>query len=148
MTRLSTSNNHLWTGDPILFRAWLARGLSTRVAACLSREGVRVAWAATMTDDDLLRIRNFGRGALAEVRARVPYQLHPEALCMDCGGENVVWFAPNDLWNRVMGSPNGIVCPNCFIKRAERAGLDRAAWRLEPEPFDTPLAQPPSDPVS
>lgn len=65
---------------------------------------------------------------------------HPEDLCAECGGPNVVWFAPNDLWNAVMrdgdrGNPDlvGIVCPVCFIRRAERAGHRPPAWRVEPE---------------
>jgi hypothetical protein len=57
--------------------------------------------------------------------------MHPESVCQDCGGANVVWFAPNDIWNRVVGSPNGILCPRCFIVRANRAGID-ARWSVAP----------------
>jgi hypothetical protein len=62
-----------------------------------------------------------------------------ESRCDDCGGVNPVCFAPNDLWNLVIGGPEakgdpgGFVCPNCFIGRAEAAGVNRAAWKLEPE---------------
>src|SRR5437868_786969 len=46
---------------------------------------------------------------------------HPEKVCQDCGGRNPVWFAPNPVWNLVMGGPDakgdpgGIICPVCFI---------------------------------
>ena len=62
-----------------------------------------------------------------------------EGVCQDCGGRNPVWFAPNYLWNFVMGGPGtkddpgGFVCPNCFTVRAEVAGLAPTAWVLSPE---------------
>lgn len=62
-------------------------------------------------------------------------------LCQDCERENPVWFAPSPLWNLVMGGPDakddpgGIICPNCFIKRAEAAGQTPTAWVLQPEQF-------------
>lgn len=49
--------------------------------------------------------------------------------CGDCGGSTRCWFAPNDLWNRVVGSPYGMLCPNCFIDRAEAAG-ERPIWSV------------------
>jgi len=54
--------------------------------------------------------------------------------CQECGGENPVWFAPHDLWNRVMGGedckddPGGILCPVCFIRRAEQVGIKEIWW--------------------
>jgi hypothetical protein len=48
---------------------------------------------------------------------------HPEDTCQKCGGENVTWYADNPLWNKVVGSPNGIWCPLCFIKAADAAGI-------------------------
>ncbi|GAG96755.1 unnamed protein product, partial [marine sediment metagenome] len=27
---------------------------------------------------------------------------HPEDYCHICGGKNIVWFADNDLWNKVV----------------------------------------------
>lgn len=62
-----------------------------------------------------------------------------EKVCMDCSGPNPVWFAPNYLWNFVIGGPGtrgdpgGFYCPNCFILRAEAVGLRATAWRLSPE---------------
>jgi len=55
---------------------------------------------------------------------------HPEMWCGDCGRPNVIWFAPNKLWDQVMGSPNGIVCPACFAIRADRAGVS-GVWRFD-----------------
>lgn len=62
-----------------------------------------------------------------------------EARCSDCHGPALVWFAPNWLWNRVMGGPDatddpgGMLCPNCFIQRAEGAGIRPTAWVLDQE---------------
>lgn len=64
---------------------------------------------------------------------------HGEKVCMDCHGHNPVWFAPNDVWNFVIGGPDakgdpgGFYCPNCFIDRAEKVGVVPSAWKLEPE---------------
>jgi hypothetical protein len=60
---------------------------------------------------------------------------HPEAICEDCGGANVSWFAPSPLWNQVV-RPDGeqgdpMLCPRCFALRAFRAGVD-VTWKLEP----------------
>ena len=60
---------------------------------------------------------------------------HPEAVCHDCGGANVVWFAPNNLWNQVVRKSNKadpILCPRCFILRATAAGICDA-WTVLPE---------------
>lgn len=62
-----------------------------------------------------------------------------ESVCIDCGGHNPVWFAPNNVWNLIIGGPEalddpgGLYCPNCFIARAETAGLVPTAWELRPE---------------
>lgn len=62
---------------------------------------------------------------------------HPESKCDDCGGKNVVWHAPNELWNKVCRPAGEIcadpmLCPRCFILRAIKAGID-VAWLLFPE---------------
>lgn len=51
-----------------------------------------------------------------------------ELLCMVCRRDHPVWFAPNDLWNRVMRCPDGsdrfpFVCPTCFARMASDAGV-------------------------
>jgi hypothetical protein len=74
-------------------------------------------------------------------------RLHPtgfdpsrcENRCDDCGGVNPVWYAPNALWNLVVGGPEakgdpgGFICPGCFIARAEASGIRPTAWELRPE---------------
>lgn len=45
---------------------------------------------------------------------------HPEKFCQKCGGKNPVWFANNDLFNKVNGSSTGIICPSCFEETAEQ----------------------------
>jgi hypothetical protein len=62
-----------------------------------------------------------------------------DGLCEDCGRRVPVWFAPNALWNRVKGGPEatddpgGLLCPCCFIRRAETTGVAPTAWVLSPE---------------
>lgn len=61
-----------------------------------------------------------------------------ENTCMRCGERNPCWFAPNEVWNYVVGGPKaaddpgGFLCPNCFILLAEAVGL-RGVWELRPE---------------
>lgn len=63
-------------------------------------------------------------------------EVHPEAFCQECNQPNVVWFAPNNLWNAVVrpnGEPDRVLCPNCFIRQAEAKGFTRSAWKVEEE---------------
>ncbi len=56
-----------------------------------------------------------------------------DAVCQECGAANPVWWAENELWNAVMGSEAGILCPTCFIITAQRQGYGRAgAWQVYP----------------
>lgn len=56
----------------------------------------------------------------------------PQASCDECGRPNIVWSAPNDVWNQVTGHPAGlIICPVCFVQMANAAGF-RDAWMLIP----------------
>ncbi len=60
---------------------------------------------------------------------------HPEAICDDCGGTNVTWFAPSYLWNKVARRLDGtdpMLCPRCFIIRAEAMGINDSAWMVVP----------------
>lgn len=57
---------------------------------------------------------------------------HSEDTCDECGGANPVWFADNDLWNAVVGSPYGILCPSCFATRAETNVIGPQVWRFAP----------------
>jgi len=40
--------------------------------------------------------------------------------CEDCGGGNVAWGTTDELWNKVADEPKKAVCPQCFVKMAER----------------------------
>ena len=58
--------------------------------------------------------------------------------CCKCGGKNIIWFAPNELWNRVMRktgmeSKYGIICIHCFVEIAESNGVKPTAWILNTE---------------
>lgn len=56
-----------------------------------------------------------------------------EGICDDCGrAYPTPWYADNHLWNRVTGSPDGCLCPSCFITRAESV-LGPAIWKLSVE---------------
>jgi hypothetical protein len=55
-----------------------------------------------------------------------------EGPCMDCGTlDTPVWSAPNDLWNRVVGSPDGFLCPWCFAVRADSV-IGPRVWDFAP----------------
>lgn len=60
---------------------------------------------------------------------------HPEDKCQRCGNDNVVWFAPNELWNKF--STESILCPVCFVKSCEKSGFVKV-WKLAPEAEPTP----------
>lgn len=70
----------------------------------------------------------------------LPADLRGDGPCHDCETrDNIVWFTENVVWNAVMGGPGtlddpgGIVCINCFIKRADAAGLRPTGWFLMAE---------------
>lgn len=50
--------------------------------------------------------------------------IHPEDICQECGDENPTWYAPNELWNEVIGSPNGIICPVCFLRKSNTKSIN------------------------
>lgn len=54
---------------------------------------------------------------------------HIGEACNFCGRPYMVWWAPNDLWERFAGDA-GLCCPNCFDRRARRAGVI-LKWRPE-----------------
>lgn len=51
-------------------------------------------------------------------------QDHPEYKCQECGERNTIWYAENELFNKVNGSPYGIICPNCFLDKSEKLGMN------------------------
>jgi len=51
------------------------------------------------------------------------------ARCMDCGRNVHDFIVPDDLWLKVVGSPRGVLCYDCFCNRAdEKLGVK---WRME-----------------
>lgn len=63
-----------------------------------------------------------------------------ECLCEECGRDYEVWFAPNDIWNRVMrkedhetSGPEPFLCAACFMRRAA-ADIATTGWLVTPDP--------------
>lgn len=46
-----------------------------------------------------------------------------DSVCQNCHRENIVWSAENELFNKINGSPNGVLCPKCFENKAEEKGV-------------------------
>lgn len=44
--------------------------------------------------------------------------------CQVCGRPYVLWRAPDDIYQQVVGDAGGLFCPNCFDRAAGKAGLD------------------------
>ncbi len=42
--------------------------------------------------------------------------------CQKCFGLNPVWYCDSLMWNTVMGNDGGILCPTCFMLKAQAAG--------------------------
>jgi len=72
-----------------------------------------------------------GAAQLASVLRPGSSLVHPESVCSACGGPNITWTTESELWNKCNGSPNGILCPICFVRLAEKQGFDKC-WRLIP----------------
>ena len=53
-----------------------------------------------------------------------------------------MWFTPNELWNKVMPERTRLLCPTCFIARAESKGIHPTGWELreESQPSEKGLA--------
>jgi hypothetical protein len=55
------------------------------------------------------------------------FVIHPlfvgHEVCQDCGRGYPLWHAEGDLWDRVHGSPGGLLCPHCFDRQAQEAGF-------------------------
>lgn len=59
-----------------------------------------------------------------------------ELLCQKCGRDYPVWFAPNELWNRVAKDDEHFLCMDCFALLAESRGIAPTAWMLLEEKLD------------
>ncbi len=63
---------------------------------------------------------------------------HPESTCDDCGGHNVIWFAPSPIWNMVVrdklapDAPDPMLCPSCFMLRADKVSGVKT-WMILPK---------------
>lgn len=71
--------------------------------------------------------------------------------CQECHQSYTPWFAPNDIWNEVMGGPEatedpgGYLCPRCFTLRADAHYDQRLIWSVAPSRHrdnDTPKETP------
>jgi hypothetical protein len=60
---------------------------------------------------------------------------HREYICHKCGGDNVLWFGPDEAWNDITkraGYERDIVlCPRCFAFLAEEHGWHVELYRAE-----------------
>lgn len=65
---------------------------------------------------------------------------HPESTCQKCGGPNIAWFAPSEIWNAAH-EEFGVLCPICFVALAEKVGHDKDAWIIQPEFYAEPQRQ-------
>ena len=53
--------------------------------------------------------------------------------CEDCGRkQSLVWHANDELWLKLMKKRNGVVCPECFNKRASNNGMV-VIWNVDGE---------------
>lgn len=61
-----------------------------------------------------------------------------EGSCDRCERAYPVWFAPSDVWNRVIRLPDGsdqfpFLCPLCFMMLAEQRGYVTTGWIVAPD---------------
>lgn len=94
-------------------------------------------WVGRPCDDGCECILHPLRAALAS-SPPVGGERHPEDTCQRCGHPNVQgWSAPSALWNAVMGSEAGILCPQCFSTLAREKGID-GPWLFDRKPVAAP----------
>ncbi|MGB1390823.1 MAG: hypothetical protein ACPG61_18265, partial [Paracoccaceae bacterium] len=70
-----------------------------RVARAIA-EAMARKWDDPRTQQDLYRMQ-----ARAAISAMQPIPADGDKYCHECGRDNPVWLAPNDVWNRVIGGP-------------------------------------------
>jgi len=72
------------------------------------------------------------RGVIAKLRKLEGSDDHPEYKCQRCGGRNIVWYAENAVWNKVVRERWHILCPLCFVELDEQAGVKptSCSWLL------------------
>tara|TARA_Y100000588_G_scaffold303804_1_gene326416 strand:- start:437 stop:967 length:531 start_codon:yes stop_codon:yes gene_type:complete len=75
--------------------------------------------------------------ARAAIAALTPTPQEGDTTCQECGRDNPVWFAPNDVWNRVVGERGTVrvLCPCCFMAKGDDG---KVVWEVRPEGSSTP----------
>lgn len=58
-----------------------------------------------------------------------------DTVCQSCGRANPVWFADSDVWNCVIPEVTAVLCPICFIERADKV-IRNTGWKLVPDLVD------------
>ena len=109
------------------------------IAESLMHEVIHVfeAWAEVeFSEEKVEGLINKYRVEMGRLQEGEELTLKPvdcDGPCADCGRPSPTWFAPNEVWNRVFPERVGIVCPTCFVVRAEAAGINPTGWELRPE---------------
>jgi len=85
---------------------------------------------------DIIAFRLSSKKSEETTLRSVPVAAEGDTVCHDCRAVNPVWFAPNDLWRRALGGAEGVLCPICFIAKAEAAGVRPTAWMICEEPLE------------
>lgn len=67
------------------------------------------------------------RGLWSTFARRYAYETCTCGRRVAAGIGETYWRAPDDLWQRVIGSPHGVLCPSCFTERAAAKGI-RVYW--------------------
>lgn len=67
-----------------------------------------------------------------------------DTVCQNCGQPNPIWFAPNEVWNRIVGGPDatddpgGVLCPCCFMAKGDDGIV---VWEVRPEIAPAPVSE-------
>ena len=89
--------------------------------------------AFTAPDADWNTILDSLRARIRDLQALNPSTKGEGERCQTCGRSyEVVWAAPNPLWNDLMGGSEGMLCPDCFSMKASAAGY-APFWVCHPE---------------
>lgn len=108
-------------------------------AAKTGDELVREKMLRSIYYNALVRIKSFAQAnsPISEIVAKALNHSgrHPEDICDACGKPNAVWFTTSLLWNKVVrqsGNRDPMLCPGCFIARAEAMGVP-GIWKVNLE---------------
>ena len=62
-----------------------------------------------------------------------PREFDASHTCVECGGWRGAWRTSNHLWQEVVGEQGIVLCPSCFMRRAEAMHIGtRGTWVLMP----------------